>query len=151
MADQRQPVRVLYCGVCSLPSEYCEYGPDFVKCKLWLRVHAPNLYPDLPSNPSLILKYLLGTYLVDMGINFAFSNTYAYLLIQGPTEKEQIDVQGDIAYDMVEFITETWQNVIFLVKYFFIVGSMESICINSCEVPETAIFFIEEGTKVAAA
>ncbi|KAG6504410.1 hypothetical protein ZIOFF_036743 [Zingiber officinale] len=26
---------------------------------------------------------------------------------KGPTEKEQIDVQGNIAYDIVEFITET--------------------------------------------
>ena len=32
--------------------------------------------------------------------------------LQGPTEKEQIDVQGDIAYDIVEFITETWPDVI---------------------------------------
>lgn len=30
---------------------------------------------------------------------------------QGPTEKEQIDVQGDIAYDIVEFITDTWPDV----------------------------------------
>lgn len=30
---------------------------------------------------------------------------------QGPTEKEQIDVQGDIAYDIVDFITETWPDV----------------------------------------
>ncbi|KAL5999606.1 hypothetical protein ACLOJK_037891 [Asimina triloba] len=30
----------------------------------------------------------------------------------GPTEKEQIEVQGDIAYDIVEFITETWPDVI---------------------------------------
>lgn len=33
---------------------------------------------------------------------------------QGPTEKEQIDVQGDIAYDIVEFITDTWPDVIYL-------------------------------------
>ena len=31
--------------------------------------------------------------------------------LQGPTEKEQIDVQGDIAYDIVEFITDTWPDV----------------------------------------
>jgi hypothetical protein len=30
---------------------------------------------------------------------------------QGPTEKEQIDVQGDIMYDIVEFITDTWKDV----------------------------------------
>ncbi|KAL5838582.1 hypothetical protein ACOSQ3_015751 [Xanthoceras sorbifolium] len=45
----------------------------------------------------------------------------------GPTEKEQIDVQGDISYDIVEFITETWPAV-----------------------PETAIYFIEDGKKAAA-
>ncbi|KAJ6674206.1 TRANSLATION MACHINERY-ASSOCIATED PROTEIN 22 [Salix viminalis] len=49
-------------------------------------------------------------------------------VVKGPTEKEQIDVQGDIAYDIVEFITETWPDV-----------------------PETAIYFIEEGKKVPAA
>jgi hypothetical protein len=31
---------------------------------------------------------------------------------QGPTEKEQIDVQGDISYDIVDFITDTWPDVI---------------------------------------
>ena len=33
-------------------------------------------------------------------------------LIQGPTEKEQIDVQGDICLDIVEFLTESWPAVI---------------------------------------
>ncbi|RRT40050.1 hypothetical protein GW17_00014558 [Ensete ventricosum] len=47
MAEKPQAVRVLYCGVCGLPAEYCEFGPDFEKCKPWLRCHAPDLYPDL--------------------------------------------------------------------------------------------------------
>jgi hypothetical protein len=37
---------------------------------------------------------------------------------QGPTEKEQIDVQGDISYDIVEFITETWPDVRYLISFF---------------------------------
>ncbi|KAK8523232.1 hypothetical protein V6N13_113182 [Hibiscus sabdariffa] len=41
-------------------------------------------------------------------------------VVKGPTDKEQIDVQGDISYDIVEFITETWPDVL-----------------------ETSIFFIE--------
>ncbi|XP_031487057.1 uncharacterized protein LOC116255396 isoform X2 [Nymphaea colorata] len=49
-------------------------------------------------------------------------------VVKGPTEKDQIDVQGDISYDIVEFITETWPDV-----------------------PETAIYFIEDGKKVPAA
>ncbi|PWA67667.1 translation initiation factor SUI1 family protein [Artemisia annua] len=48
-------------------------------------------------------------------------------VVKGPTEKDQIDVQGDIAYDIVEFITHTWPDV-----------------------PETAIYFIEDGKKVPA-
>ncbi|KAK8654716.1 hypothetical protein V6N13_107318 [Hibiscus sabdariffa] len=49
-------------------------------------------------------------------------------VVKGPTDKEQIDVQGDISYDIVEFITETWPDVL-----------------------ETSIFFIEDGKKVPAA
>ena len=30
---------------------------------------------------------------------------------QGPTEKDQIDVQGDIFFDIVDFITATWPDV----------------------------------------
>ena len=52
MADKPQPVRVLYCPVCSLPAEYCEFGPDFEKCKPWLIQNAPDLYPDLLKGPS---------------------------------------------------------------------------------------------------
>lgn len=47
MAEKPQPVKVLYCGVCSLPAEYCEFGPDFEKCKPWLIQNATGLYPDL--------------------------------------------------------------------------------------------------------
>lgn len=35
----------------------------------------------------------------------------AVFVVQGPTEKEQIDVQGDFLYDICEFITETWKEV----------------------------------------
>lgn len=47
MAAKPQPVKVLYCPACSLPAEYCEFGPDFEKCKPWLLKNAPDLYPDL--------------------------------------------------------------------------------------------------------
>nr|XP_023881917.1 density-regulated protein-like [Quercus suber] len=53
MAEKPQPVRVLYCGVCSMPAEYCEFGPDFEKCKPWLIHNAPDLYPDLIKQSNL--------------------------------------------------------------------------------------------------
>lgn len=42
-ADVAAPASVLYCGVCSVPYEFCEFGTCAEKCKEWL---AEN-YPDL--------------------------------------------------------------------------------------------------------
>ncbi|KHN35847.1 Translation machinery-associated protein 22 [Glycine soja] len=193
MAEKPQPVRVLYCGVCSLPPEYCEFGSDFEKCKPWLIQNVPDLYPDLlkeekeadkvadklqstgisgagdgaaSSAPKqeevkrlpggkikkkacfdkqevVIEKVvrnkrkcittvkgleLFGVKLSDASKKLGKKFATGASVVKGPTEKEQIDVQGDIAYDVVEFITDTWPDV-----------------------PETAIFFIEDGRKVPAA
>ncbi|KAJ6819229.1 translation machinery-associated protein 22 [Iris pallida] len=201
MAEKPQPVRVLYCPVCSLPAEYCEFGPDFEKCKPWLLRNASHLYPHLikdanekeaekaavelqsvgisgdidgggggPSNHSggtsaskpeevkrlpggkikkkekqevIIEKIvrnkrkcvtvvkgleLFGVKLSDASKKLGKKFATGASVVKGPTEKEQIDVQGDISYDIVEFITDTWPDV-----------------------PESAIFFIEDGRKVAAA
>lgn len=197
MAEKPQPVCVLYCSICSLPAEYCEFGPDFEKCKPWLIQNVPNLYPDLIkeandkeasktaerlqsvgiSDPDAsasaisggtstskqeevrrlpggkikrkekqeiviekvvrnkrkcvtIVKglELFGVKLSDASKKLGKKFATGASAVKGPTEKEQIDVQGDISYDIVEFITETWPDV-----------------------PETAIYFIEDGKKVAAA
>ncbi|XP_054820475.1 translation machinery-associated protein 22-like [Prosopis cineraria] len=187
-----EPIRVLYCSVCSLPPEYCEFGPDFDKCKPWLVQNVPDLYPDLlkeanekeadkvaeklqnnsiaseasdgaaTSAPKqedvkrlpggkikkkdkkevVIEKVirnkrksittvkgldLFGVKLSDASKKLGKKFATGASVVKGPTEKEQIDVQGDISYDIVEFITETWPDV-----------------------PETAIFFIEDGKKVPA-
>ncbi|XP_072977784.1 translation machinery-associated protein 22-like isoform X1 [Typha angustifolia] len=195
MAEKPQPVHVVYCGVCGLPAEYCEFGPDFAKCKPWLRENAPDLYPDLLSGKDdkevekaaeklqavgigggaggdvsvgastskqeevkrlpggkikkkekqevVIEKIvrnkrkcvtvvkgldLFGVKLSDASKKLGKKFATGASVVKGPTEKEQIDVQGDISYDIVEFITDTWPDV-----------------------PESAIFFIEDGRKVAAA
>jgi hypothetical protein len=47
--------------------------------------------------------------------------------MQGPTEKEQIDVQGDITYDVVDFITETWPSVSLLLTFRFTIARMHGI------------------------
>ncbi|KAF5726159.1 hypothetical protein HS088_TW23G00900 [Tripterygium wilfordii] len=184
MADKPQPVRLLYCAVCSLPAEYCEFGPDFEKCKPWLIKNAPEIYPNLlqeanekeaekvserlqsvgisaggadeaaqPSQPGetssskkeevkrlpggkikkkeklevVIEKVvrnrrkcitvvkgleLFGIKLTDASKKLGKKFATGASVVKGPTEKDQIDVQGDIAYDVVEFITETWPEVI---------------------------------------
>ncbi|XP_019192654.1 PREDICTED: translation machinery-associated protein 22 isoform X1 [Ipomoea nil] len=189
MAEKPQPVQVLYCGVCGLPAEYCEFGPDFEKCKPWLIQNAPDLYPDLlkgagGKEADKISHQLQSTSISDAGagssapkqeevkrlpggkikkkekqeiviekmtrnkrkcittikglelFGIKLSDASKKLgkkfatgasVVKGPTEKEQIDVQGDIAYDIVDFLTETWPDV-----------------------PESAIFFVEDGKKVPA-
>ena len=46
------------------------------------------------------------------------------ILFLGLTDKDQIDVQGDIAYDIVEFITKAWLDVIYSYHYHFIFDSV---------------------------
>nr|CAD7431279.1 unnamed protein product [Timema monikensis] len=36
------PLSVLYCGNCSMPIEYCEYYPEYDKCKQWLEKNLPT-------------------------------------------------------------------------------------------------------------
>ncbi|XP_058121247.1 density-regulated protein homolog [Anopheles ziemanni] len=36
------PLTVSYCGNCSMPLEYCEYYPDYEKCKQWLEKNLPD-------------------------------------------------------------------------------------------------------------
>lgn len=36
------PIRVQYCGNCSMPIEYCEYYPEYDKCKQWLEKNLPT-------------------------------------------------------------------------------------------------------------
>ncbi|KAG8597615.1 hypothetical protein GDO81_002338 [Engystomops pustulosus] len=45
--DGDYPLKVLYCGVCSLPTEYCEYMPDVAKCRQWLEKNFPNEFAKL--------------------------------------------------------------------------------------------------------
>ncbi|KAK4742690.1 hypothetical protein SAY87_000691 [Trapa incisa] len=203
MAEKPQPVKVLYCAVCSLPAEYCEFGPDFGKCKPWLIKNALDLYPDLlketnergiekvsdqlqsvgissgndgaasdathpvpisgetsTNKPEEVKRLpggkikkkekqeviiekvvrnkrkcitvvkgleLFGIKLNDASKKLGKKFATGASVVKGPTDKEQIDVQGDISFDIVDFISEIWPDV-----------------------PEAAIYFIEDGKKVPA-
>lgn len=43
------PLKVQYCGECSLPIEYCEFYPNFEKCKQWLERNLPELFNQLKT------------------------------------------------------------------------------------------------------
>ncbi|KAF2459998.1 translation initiation factor SUI1 [Lineolata rhizophorae] len=47
------PKQVLYCGVCSLPSEYCEFGGTTKKCEEWLLQADPELHGRLYSQDAI--------------------------------------------------------------------------------------------------
>ncbi|VUC33820.1 unnamed protein product [Clonostachys rosea] len=61
MADSEQPEissepqsrHVTYCGVCTLPPEYCEYGGTVKKCQDWLQENHPALYGRIWSPEAL--------------------------------------------------------------------------------------------------
>lgn len=40
----RTILNITYCGICSLPPEYCEFGTTVNKCKNWLENNDQHLY-----------------------------------------------------------------------------------------------------------
>jgi density-regulated protein DRP1 len=48
-----QSRHVIYCGVCSLPPEYCEYGGTTSKCQKWLEDKHPDMYEEIWSEEAL--------------------------------------------------------------------------------------------------
>ncbi|KAK6435925.1 Translation machinery-associated protein 22 [Oleoguttula sp. CCFEE 5521] len=47
--DVRLAKNVIYCGVCTLPPEYCEFGGTTKKCEEWLESHHPDLHDEIYS------------------------------------------------------------------------------------------------------
>ncbi|KAF2013154.1 RNA binding protein-like protein Tma22 [Aaosphaeria arxii CBS 175.79] len=47
------PKQITYCGVCSLPPEYCEFGGTVKKCEDWLKEHHPSLHGKLYSQEAI--------------------------------------------------------------------------------------------------
>lgn len=46
-----EPKTVVYCGVCSFPPEYCEFGASIKRCDEWLQANHPELFQKLNRNP----------------------------------------------------------------------------------------------------
>ncbi|KAI5120657.1 hypothetical protein M0805_007994 [Coniferiporia weirii] len=51
-----QPLQVVYCAVCTLPTEYCEFGASLTRCKEWLQGEHPDLYDRYYSEEALHAK-----------------------------------------------------------------------------------------------
>ncbi|KAJ5370116.1 Translation machinery-associated protein 22 [Penicillium cataractarum] len=48
-----QARHIVYCGVCTLPPEYCEFGGTAKKCEEWLKEKHDDLWTRLYSDDSL--------------------------------------------------------------------------------------------------
>ncbi|PSS22970.1 hypothetical protein M430DRAFT_116672, partial [Amorphotheca resinae ATCC 22711] len=48
-----QSRNITYCGVCTLPPEYCEFGGTVKKCQEWLQKSHPDMYERLWSADAL--------------------------------------------------------------------------------------------------
>lgn len=48
-----QARHIEYCGVCTLPPEYCEFGGHAKKCEEWLKEYHPDLHHRLYSEEAL--------------------------------------------------------------------------------------------------
>lgn len=51
--SELQAKQVVYCGVCSLPPEYCEFGGTVKKCEEWLKSHHPDMHERLYSQDTI--------------------------------------------------------------------------------------------------
>ncbi|KAF3386600.1 Translation machinery-associated protein 22 [Penicillium rolfsii] len=48
-----QARHIVYCGVCTLPPEYCEFGGTAKKCEEWLKDHHNDLWTRLYADDAL--------------------------------------------------------------------------------------------------
>jgi density-regulated protein len=46
MIDVSKPLNIIYCGVCSMPPEFCEYGACFDQCLPWIRDNCPEVLSE---------------------------------------------------------------------------------------------------------
>ncbi|KAF2253141.1 RNA binding protein-like protein Tma22 [Trematosphaeria pertusa] len=53
MATETYPRKVTYCGVCTLPPEYCEFGGTTKKCEEWLEQNHPDMHAKLYSQETI--------------------------------------------------------------------------------------------------
>jgi hypothetical protein len=46
LIDATKPEKVLYCAICSMPPEFCEYGSCFDKCLPWIVENCPEVLSE---------------------------------------------------------------------------------------------------------
>ncbi|RKP22336.1 translation initiation factor SUI1 [Syncephalis pseudoplumigaleata] len=133
-----QQQEVVYCEVCTLPPEYCEFGSSLAKCQQWLKEHHEDLfeqlYGDAQANARdeqaanrVVIKRIernrrkhvtsiFGLHLFDVDMKKAaklFANKFACgsSVTKNNQGKDEIVVQGDVTDDVRDLILATWPAV----------------------------------------
>lgn len=47
---------ITYCGICSMPPEYCEFGSKLTKCKPWLKEKDAKLFAKLYGESGMMKR-----------------------------------------------------------------------------------------------
>ncbi|KAL1237897.1 Density-regulated protein [Trichinella pseudospiralis] len=131
------PVKVNYCGECSMPVEYCDYGPCPEKCREWLRDHLPKSFEEMTvqntdsdattlseekkrqkrgatssrgKNKFVTIVSGLSSYNINLKVaSKVFSQKFA--CGSSVTGDDEIVIQGDVKDDLMDLISEKWPQI----------------------------------------
>ncbi|TKC35634.1 hypothetical protein EI555_015464, partial [Monodon monoceros] len=118
--DTDYPLRILYCGVYSLPTEYCEYMSDVAKCRQWLEKNFSNEFAKLTVENSPERE--AGTRSEGQGTAGEEEEKKQKRGGRGQTKQkkktttevigeDEISIQGDFTDDISDVIQEKWPEV----------------------------------------
>lgn len=131
MSTDNTPINVVYCNICGLPSEYCQYGPSWDKhpdaatASGSSNVPAPQVQAPVTSTkatggavmikiaPRVGRRYLTtisGLEQFDVDIGKA-CKVFAKKFACGVGKKEDsgdIEIQGDVEESIIATITSNW-------------------------------------------
>ena len=68
------PIKVQYCGNCSMPIEYCEYYPEYDKCKQWLEKNLPTEFEKVKIGEFFLRSLDIARLSLFMDFRIYFSN-----------------------------------------------------------------------------
>ncbi|KAG8456063.1 hypothetical protein GDO86_002023 [Hymenochirus boettgeri] len=119
------PLKVLYCGVCSLPTEYCEYMPDVTKCRQWLEKNFPDEFAKLTLGSSPRQETGIPEGQVASGEEEEKKKQKREIELKDAqrffaqkfscgasvTGEDEIIIQGDFTDDIIDVIQEKWPEV----------------------------------------
>ncbi|ORZ07661.1 translation initiation factor SUI1 [Absidia repens] len=131
------PRKVLYCGICTMPPEYCEFSGTQEKCKEWLQDNHEDVFIDIYGEKELVrgieqssrvtikrvertkrkrITTIHGLDIFGVDLKKAaklFANKFACgsSVAKNNQNQDEIVVQGDFSDELIELIIANWPHV----------------------------------------